>query len=287
MDSLTRDRTLRLAGVEMRGRPHPGQHYKHGWIPVGAAMDLPTGQTALDAVPAKLTPGPRGHFGDYEGENLTGPPGMGSVTALSGYEGVEYDRVNGYLRHPDSFGGDAIGQELAATAQQHVAEIDKTMAVSRLDHDVQVERVIQRGKSVFGDAYYSADMTSDDFDRQDAGYERWLAGERPDLTGLRFRDQAYVSTSADPRIDQAFGGRWARTAKEMGGSDGEPIVMRIQVPKGTGAVQLGGMGEMGPKGLTDSAEILLDRGLDFEVTADHGVDADGFRRIDVKVVPGG
>jgi hypothetical protein len=36
VDTLTRDRTLRLAGIELRGHPHPGQHYKHGWIPIGA-----------------------------------------------------------------------------------------------------------------------------------------------------------------------------------------------------------------------------------------------------------
>lgn len=43
VDVLTRDRVLRLAGVELRGHPHPGQHYKHGWLPVaGVPVELLT-----------------------------------------------------------------------------------------------------------------------------------------------------------------------------------------------------------------------------------------------------
>jgi hypothetical protein len=280
------------AGLDVLLAHMPGKHNQasHGRGGGGGVA----GQAALDATPAKLTPGPRGHFGDYEGESLSGPDGVGSARALSEYEGVEYETTNSYLRRGPTSESSRLSPEQQefmrprdVETEARIADIDQTMAGSRLSEDVQVERVIHRGHSVFGDGYHNDDMTSDDFDRQDAGYERWMAGERPDLTGMRFRDKGYVSTSADPRIDEAFGGRWARTAREMPSSDGEPIVMRIQAPKGTGAVALGEMGEIGPRGITGSAEILLDRGLTFEVTADHGVDDKGFRRLDVSVVPDG
>jgi hypothetical protein len=34
MDTAARARELALLGIEVRGHPHPGQHYHHGWIPV-------------------------------------------------------------------------------------------------------------------------------------------------------------------------------------------------------------------------------------------------------------
>lgn len=252
-----------------------------------------TGQAALDAAPATLTPAPRGHFGDYEGEQLDGPPGMGSVRALSEYEGVEYVEVNSHLRSGPMADSPAmagrVDERVRAQDEENaarIAEIDKTMDVSRLTEDVQVERVIQHGASVFGSAYRNADMNSDDFDRQDAGYERWQGGERPDLTGLKFRDKGYTSTTADPVVAEKFGERWARFAKENPGRvDGEPVIMKIQVPKGTGAVQLSPMWS-GKRDDPGAAELLLERGLTYEVTADHGVGDDGFRRLDVAVVPG-
>jgi len=258
-----------------------------------------TGQAALDAVPANLAPGERGHFGDYEGESLSGPPGMGSARALSEYEGVEYDRTNGYLRHgplADRLAGqpgvhdlDGVRQMDAETAAR-IADIDQTMAASRLAADVQVERGVGRGQDLFGDAWHEGVINKDtkDFDEQDREYDRWVAGERPDLTGLRFRDKGYTSTTADPHVAEQFVASRAKWKQESPDSEGEPVVMKIQVPAGTGAVQLGTMAAPGAKlGRQDSAEILLERGLTYEVTADHGVDAAGFRRLDVSVVPGG
>jgi len=37
MDAAARARELALLGIEVRGHPHPGQHYKHGWIPVNVS----------------------------------------------------------------------------------------------------------------------------------------------------------------------------------------------------------------------------------------------------------
>jgi hypothetical protein len=255
-----------------------------------------TGQAALDAVPAKLTPGERGHFGDYEGDSLTGPPGMGSTRALSEYEGVEYQPINDHLRRGPMSESERLTpaqremhRETDAATSARIADIDQTMGASRLTEDVQVERGIGRGAHVFGDAWHEGVINKDtkDFDEQDREHDRWVAGERPDLTGMRFRDKAYTSTTADPRVAEQFVERTARRQKEHPDSEGEPVVMKIQVPAGTGAVQLGTMAAPGAKlGRQDSAEILLERGLTFEVTADHGVDDAGFRRLDVSVVPG-
>jgi HK97 family phage portal protein len=254
---------------------HP--HGEHGhWARVARAL---TGQDALDAVPAKLTPGPRGHQGDYAGELLAGPHGMGSVRALSEYEGVEYHDTNTFLRGKVRPADDELSRQHDREVQARVAEIDKTMAVSRLTADVQTHRIVKDGSATFGrDAWYGhiIDWNTDDFDAQDQQIERWEAGERPDLTGLRWTDPGYVSTSVSDDVVQAFGGRWRQSNRALAG---EPVIMRVLTPKGTGGVQMSGMDA--------EAEILLQRGLTFEVAKDHGVDSDGFRRLDVTVLDHG
>lgn len=250
--------------------------------------DALVGQKALDAVPAKLKRAPEGHSGNYAGEQLSGPPGMGSVRALSEYEGVEYSRINGVLRGqfeykampwdtPEQIADRTANLErIRAEIGLKVDEIDKTMAVSKLAEDVRVDRVIRYGAQVFGDEAWYGDMNLkavEDFDEQDRLYERWTAGERPDLTGLRWSDGGFVSTTADPAVAPEFGKRWPGFNSP---GEGEPVIMTILVPKGTGGVQLAEMGH--------AAEILLDRGLTMEVAADHGIDSQGFRRLDVRVV---
>jgi len=292
MDAATLERVLALA--EIRGHPHPGQKYKHGWIPIIAGAL--TGQDALDAVPTEYRSGPEAHFGNYEGAQFTGPTGGGDPHALAEYEGVEYQHTNSHLRYgpmADSpnlahYKGEDLQRvrEHDAETAHRIAEIDKTMAASKLAADVQVDRVIKDGKSVFGQAWHEGVMNAatKDFDEQDREYERWLAGDRPDLTGMSWKEKAYVSTSADTEHSPLFGERWARMAKEHPDSQGEPVIMTIKVPKGTGAVQLGQMGwSTGPGGrkIKNSAEILLEHGLTMTVVADHGVDDQGFRRLDV------
>lgn len=275
----------------------PGGEHGGEWVhnPASGATDVLerlahalTRQDALDATPAKLKRAPEGHYGKYEGEALSGPRGMGSVRALSEYEGVEYDGVNTYLRHgprdvgpineSDPYDHNRFAKEFNEENAHRVAEIDKTMAVSRLQEDVKVDRTIRYGDKVFGrDAWYGdiIDWSNNtDFDKQDREMAVWESGVRPDLTGLRWKELAYSSTTADPAVAKDFGKRWP---KLNSGLDGEPVIMTILVPKGTGGVQLAEMGH--------AAEILLQRDLTMEVVADHGVDADGFRRIDVRVVP--
>jgi hypothetical protein len=260
-----------------------------------------TGVEALESVPARLTPGKRAHHGHYEGEKLHAPAGAGKVRALSQYEGVEYQRVNEFLRGtyrsqpgpgvvPEDDGSEhslhklltgVYGGEPGDLSVVDIAEeIDKTMAVSRLPEDIVVERTVRHGAQVFGrDVWYGdvVDWNTPDFDELDRQIEEhWDKGERPDLTGLVFRDLGYSSTTVDPEITRAYAERFARVNSPQ---DGEPIVFRILAPKGTGAVALS------PKEKGSEAEILLERGLTFEVVHDHGVDADGVRRIDLRVVP--
>lgn len=286
------DPAARAATLDVLAKHLPGKHdqstHGHG----GGAL---TGQAALDAVPTEYRSGPQAHFGNYEGAVFTAPEGAGDPKAIQEYEGVEYQVTNSYLRHgplEDRLAGqpvhepEGVRRQDAETAHR-VAEIDKTMAVSPTAATVQVHRVVMDGSSVFGQTWHEGviNRSTKDFDAQDREYERWLAGDRPNLTGASWTDRGYTSTTANPAYAQAFGERWARTAREMPDSAGEPVMMKITVPAGTGAIQLGGMGTTtGPGGRTilNSAELMLQRDLTFTVTADHGVDADGFRQLDVE-----
>jgi len=275
------------------GGPHGGE-WSHAGADIKKALrDVLTGQDALDAAPATYRSGPDAHSGHYEGAVFDAPLGAGNEQALAEYEGVEYQKTNQYLRggfrDVKPFEGDA--PEFLAGTPERIAEIDKTMAVSRLTHDVEVSRAVKSGRDTFGPAWHEGviNAATTDFDEQDREYERWLAGERPDLTGLTWREDAYVSTSADPVHTEEFGKNWAQLAKEMPGSEGEPIIMTIRVPAGTGAIQLGDIGWTTlPNGrrIIGSAELMLQRGLIMRVVADHGVDDKGFRRLDVEATHG-
>lgn len=89
-----------------------------------------------------------------------------------------------------------------------------------------------------------------------------------DMTGLTWRELAYTSTSAAERFARDFG------IKGLGSA---PVLMRIVVPKGTSALRLGT--------LNDQAEVLLERGKTFRVTADRGISPQGYRLLDIEVLP--
>jgi hypothetical protein len=280
---------LLTAVVQSQPQNHPGHADQKAHGRKGGA----TGQAALDAVPATFTAAPDSHYGQIEGSIFDAPPGAGDPKALAEYEGLEYERTNGYLRDPESWErlGTESSKEIIATAKDHIKEIDQTMEVSRTTEDVEVSRVIQDGSTVFGQAWHEGVINADtkDFDEQDREHERWIGGERPNLTGVSWTERAYVSTSANPDHSVAFGERWARTQREYPDSQGEPVIMTISVPKGTGAVQLGNLGTTktpSGKEVMGSAEILLERGLTMTVTADHGVDENGFRQLDVEASRG-
>jgi hypothetical protein len=308
------DQVASLSGAarEEFNRLHPrgfggkfGHHQGHAEAGLeGAAAHALVGADALNSVPSKLTPGARAHNGHYEGEQLDAPKGAGKVRALSQYEGVDYQQVNDFLR--GRYGGqpgpaqlpprDDTNQygpyQLLTTVRggdpgnlsvvDIAKEIDKTMEVSKLPQDVVVERTVRRGETLFGrDVWYGdiIDWDEPDFDKQDKQIdEHWNQGERPDLTGMQFRDFGYSSTTVSPEITKAYADRYVRVASPL---EGEPIVFRILVPAGTGAVALS------PLEKGQEAEILLERGLTFEVVKDHGVDDEGVRRLDVRVIPDG
>lgn len=256
---------------------HPGHRDQksHGRKGGGA-----TGQAALDAAPAQFTMG--SHYGDREGGRLDAPAGAGSAEALAGYHGRDYDAVNGVLRTSASTGMPLERISREATRTQ-IAEIDKTMEVSPLTSDVQVDRVVMDGAAVFGSDWYGHESITT-MEQAAAAHERWKAGERPDLTGMSWREPAYVSTTADSRVAKIIGDAKATQPDQRGGPGAERVIMTITVPKGTGAVRLSGLDS--GAGPTTEAELLLEHGLTMMVTADHGIGADGYRHLDVEASRG-
>lgn len=136
-------------------------------------------------------------------------------------------------------GEDGSRPDLAA----QVREIDNAIARSPLADDIVVHRGIVDPSLVFGDA---------------AGVN---------LAGAVWRELAYVSTSTAEGPARGFA---------LFASGGESAVMRILVPKGTGAVELSN-GDY-------ESELLLQRGLRMRVVADSGPGTRP-RTLDVEVLP--
>lgn len=283
-----------LAGVTRHGTHNQKTHGRKGPRALVSAIAALTRQAALDATPATLTRPSRSdsNRGDYSSAKLDGPAGMGSAESLAAYEGVEYFGINQYLRQgprkvgplnpSDPYDPARFDLESNEENAAWVADIDQTMAASKLTADVQVDRVIRHGAAVFGrDAWYGdvIDFSTDDFEEFDRQADVWATGVRPNLTGMRWREDAYVSTTADPEIAPLFGARWPKVNTPI---EGEPVILTIRVPAGTGAVQLSEMSTAERD--RGAAEILLERGLTMEVVADNGVDEAGFRRLDIQVV---
>lgn len=244
-----------------------------------------TTHAALDSAPVRLVRPPNGHHGDYTGADITGPEGMGSALALAEMEGVEHETTNSYLRNvgkppPSRPSGytptpedEQRRKELHAEIEERVAEVDKSMTVSKLPEAVVVYRGVKDGSRMFTqEAWYGKYLGSPDssFEEQDALWDLWEAGERPDLTGVTWEEKAFGHTTVN-------GDRLAGYARKIAGL--EPVAMKILVPAGTGAVQM--------SEFDFEAELMLERGLHFRVVADHGTDEGGVRRLDVEVIPRG
>jgi hypothetical protein len=158
--------------------------------------------------------------------------------AVNTYTGAEYNAINRLLR----------GQTLpygyrAEDVTQTIADLDAAMAASRVDRDVVTYRGVIDATKIFGNR---------------------LAG---DLTGMTWREDAFVSTTAKARTADMFTEATADS----------PVVMRFLVPAGTPAV--------GASSWAIEAEILLARGRTLRVAADRGLDPHGIRHIDVEVLP--
>jgi hypothetical protein len=158
--------------------------------------------------------------------------------ALSDYRDSAFLPVNTKLRG---------GETLNPRTDDMISGIDAAMAGSKLPGDVVTWRGLRTAQKAFGDRLDS------------------------DMTGLTWREDAYVSSSADRTVADDFIG------KRQGG-----VRMRLLTPAGVGAVQLSA--DVDGAGRRDESELLLDRGLSLTVAADHGIDADGVRNLDVEVL---
>ncbi len=157
--------------------------------------------------------------------------------AVNTYTGSEYAAINNYLRGKALPYGYTVDEVTPV-----IARLDEALAASRLGRDVTTYRGVLDASGMFGDR---------------------LAG---DLTGMQWREDAYLSTSAKQRKAQGFAGTGSKA----------PMVMRILAPAGTPAIEASGMDL--------EAELLFKRGLRLRVVADHGISPDGVRHIDVEVM---
>ncbi len=211
--------------------PAPSETTAGTGLPTPAQPAVPAPASAeIDraAVSAAIPKGPH-----RPGNDLTDTQRAG----LEGYQdsrnGTDFKRINGALR---------TGGPGNAQTQKAIAGIDDAMTGSELNADITVLRGIRQSRAMFGDR---------------------LDG---DLTGMRWREDGFLSTSTDTGAIAPF-------------SRGEdPVQMRVAVPAGTKAIDL-----YDPRDPSE-AEILIDRGHEIEVVTDRGV-VDGIRQIDVRVLP--
>lgn len=140
--------------------------------------------------------------------------------------------------------------EVGTLVGRRVERIDQVMALSRTSVEIAVWRGVTNAGRLFGGRL------------------------NRNLTGFTWTERAYGSTTADRRIATSF--------TYPGADDTPKVLMRILVPRGTGAARISGMGS--GLGGGPQAEVLLQRGLRMRVVADRGMSPDGHRLIDVEVV---
>lgn len=228
-----------------------------GWL--ASARKANHGETALDSAPAKLQRAEHGHSGEYGDESLDAPKGAGSARALAEMEGTEYEHTNTQLR----------SGKLSESTKERVAEVDKTMAVSKLPKDAVVYRGVKDGQQMFKEDWIAPGLKGMSAEEQDKAYDRYYEGKRPDLTGYQWTQKSYLHTTTDAERLNTY-------AQKHQGFDLEPVAMTIVLPKGTGAVQMSDQ--------KFEAELMAQRGLKLRVAADHGVDSHGVRHLDIEVV---
>lgn len=207
------------------------------------------GRAALKEAPAGMS---GTYTNDYRfpGLDVDSPEYRRARMTMRYYYGEGYSVQNGMLRHADARWRPPHQSSLYAGEDpvDHIRRLDRLFDSSRLTHDVVAYRGLGTGRSVFGDP------------------ASWPA----DLTGFKFVDPAYASTTVRREVATAF--------SQDGG-----VQARLFLPRGTKAIQISDFGE--------EAELLLPRGTTFRVVHDRGfsvVIKDGkkirIRNIDVEVI---
>jgi hypothetical protein len=212
----------------------PGKHNQKdhaGRKGTPAEAEPLSGAAALDAAPYNLS--------TAGGTDVL--PDVQVQQAISRYGNHGYRQINAHLRGEDVFSGPLAGQ-YRAESDELVGRIDKAMAVSKLRDSVLVHRGVPSAEGTFGPS----------------------AAGRTRFEGMTWKDNAFVSTSADRDIANHFAGE---------------VIMQVRVPRGTQAITL--------SGAKRESEILLDRGLTFKVTGQTDVILDDGRvqrHLDVDVL---
>lgn len=181
---------------------------------------------------------------------------MGSPASINNLMRLTPERLARYAGSPEDLA------RMVRTGTGYVGNLDKAMAASPLSSDVVVYRGIPAERvRVMNNLLEEAGVTG-----------------RRDFTGLVWTDGGFVSTSTSREYAEHAFAESATPSKEP------PILMRIVVPRGTGALRISDA-EVGLK----ESELLLQRGLTFQVVADNGVARGGYgaRLLDVEIVPAG
>jgi hypothetical protein len=156
--------------------------------------------------------------------------------AVGRYTGINYKTVNAQLRGlpvPTNLG--------TADPNEIIRNLDAAMEISKTQGEIVTWRGLTRGRTFFGD-------------RLDH-----------DLTGMEWREDAYLSTTTVE----------ARTRGFLSGGAPDNVRMRILVPNGTKAVTASARNL--------EAEVLIARGAKLKVVRDNGIDANGVRNLDMEV----
>lgn len=269
---LVLDRGLDMAVTEVADAADGGLDMTVAVLPSGPApsepgpAEIPATEQAPTAEPAETppptepepTPEPTRPFADRLASATSGPDALlaapvsnytdrgpelsdDQADALDAYAGWADWQINSQLR------GDGDDAQVTGWVDQ----IDSAMAMSQLQSDVAVWRGARDGSLLFGDRL----------------------GD--DLTGMEWREDAYVSTSSEEQVATDFATGAAVRNREAP----SPVLMHIMVPAGVSGVEMS-------DGRYES-EMLLQRGLRLRVVADHGTRPDGVRMLDVEVIPVG
>jgi hypothetical protein len=219
---------------------------------IKAAMERPASQTADKEFSQRMGAATTGEDALMSvPKSLVDPEATGingaQEYALTEYKGNGYLDINGALRR-----GEGTTPKGDIRLRDQIGLIDSVMKTSQTDRDVALMRGIIEGNRVFG--------------------MDWNG----DLSGVEWTEHGYVSTTSSVDIATEFA--------TGGGAGGQGLaMMKILVPKGTGAVQLSGE--------EYESELLLQRGLRMRVVSDSGPlslgdeEAGGIRTIEVEVVP--